>query len=79
MDRERAKELLPIMQAYAEGKTIQYRVVGYEDWHDVDDRRRLIVGFGENFVEIGNKPVTMQGLFETYTFLDGSPCGVKED
>ena len=29
------KELLPFMQAYAEGKKVQY-VEGYE-WHDVDD------------------------------------------
>ena len=37
MNRERAKELLPIIQAYAEGKKLQYKVVGYDDWHDVDD------------------------------------------
>jgi hypothetical protein len=37
MKRERAKELLPIIQAYAEGKKLQYKVVGYNDWHDVDD------------------------------------------
>ena len=33
MDRERAKELLPFIQALAEGKTIQ--VFGAdEEWHD---------------------------------------------
>ena len=37
MNRERVKELLPIIQAYAEGKKLQYKVVGYDDWHDVDD------------------------------------------
>jgi|GEM_PF-5581104 len=37
MNRERAKELLPIIQAYAEGKKLQYKVVGYDDWYDVDD------------------------------------------
>jgi len=37
MTRERAKKLLPIIQAYAEGKKLQYKVVGYDDWHDVDD------------------------------------------
>ena len=38
MTREEAKELLPIIQAYAEGKTIQKRIqVGYEDeWCDVN-------------------------------------------
>lgn len=139
MTRERAKELLPILQAYAEGKTIQhklgdewcdlsdpnfagfdaklYRVkpsekyretyrpfkscnelvyywerekVGYsanplqmiDIWvkHKVDGRRRMIVGFGENFVEVGvkAKSITLERLFDMYTFLDGSPCGVSE-
>lgn len=33
MTREQTKELLPIMQAYAEGKTIQYKYLG--KWEDV--------------------------------------------
>lgn len=136
MTKELAKELLPILQAYAEGKTIQhkmgdewydfsdpnfagfdpklYRVkpigektfrpfkscnelvyywehekVGYsvnplqmvDIWvrHKVDGRRRMIVGFGDNFVEVGvkAKPITLERLFEMYTFLDGSSCGVE--
>lgn len=28
MDREQAKELLPIIQAFAEGKTVQYKIEG---------------------------------------------------
>lgn len=136
MTKERAKELLPILQAYAEGKTIQHKVgnewcdlsdphfagfdiklyrvkpsavyrpfkncdelvyhwerekVGYsanplqmiDIWvkHKVDGRRRMIVGFGDNFVEVGvkAKPITLARLFEMYTFLDGSPCGVSND
>ena len=35
MTREEAKELLPIIQAYAEGKTIQFRVCN--KWIDIDD------------------------------------------
>ena len=48
--------------------------------HKVDGRRRMIVGFGENFVEVGvkAKPITLERLFETYTFLDDEPCGVRE-
>ena len=48
--------------------------------HKVDGRRRMIVGFGANFVEVGvkAKPITLERLYETYTFLDGGPCGVKE-
>lgn len=35
MNREQAKDLLPIIQAFAEGKTIQ-QTDGY-DWYDLDD------------------------------------------
>lgn len=35
MTRERVRELLPIMQAYAEGKTIQFLDGG--NWYDVYD------------------------------------------
>lgn len=35
MNREQAKELLPIIQAFAEGKTIQ--AAGGRGWYDVDN------------------------------------------
>lgn len=35
MNREEAKELLPVMQAYAEGKPIQYRAIDGGYWYDV--------------------------------------------
>ena len=49
--------------------------------HKVDGRKRMIVGFGDNFVEVGikAKPVTLEQLFEMYTFLDDEPCGVREE
>ena len=34
MNRERAKELLPIIEAYAEGKTIQWRANEEDSWGD---------------------------------------------
>ena len=34
MTREEAKELLPIIQAWAEGKNIQFLSVG--EWHDIN-------------------------------------------
>lgn len=37
MNREEAKELLPVMQAYAEGKPIQYRAIDGGYWYDVTD------------------------------------------
>ena len=35
MNRNRCKELLPIMQAFAEGKTIQCKDVEDDDWKDI--------------------------------------------
>lgn len=32
MNRQQAKDLLPIIQAFAEGKPIEYRALGYEHW-----------------------------------------------
>ena len=32
MNREQAKELMPIIQAFAEGKTVQYRTNNIYDW-----------------------------------------------
>lgn len=39
MTREEAAKLLPIIQAFVEGKTIQYKVPGNHDnrWHDAED------------------------------------------
>ena len=39
MNRERARELLPIIQAFVEGKTVQWRWCssGYMNWHDVTE------------------------------------------
>lgn len=34
MTREQAKELLPIIQAFAEGKTVEYREGGYAHWEE---------------------------------------------
>lgn len=35
MTREEAQEFLPILQAYADGKTIQYRAIEDGYWYDV--------------------------------------------
>ncbi len=39
MTREETKELLPIMQAYAEGKPIQYRAIDGGYWYDLEGGR----------------------------------------
>lgn len=37
MNRQQAKELLPIIQAFAEGKAIQDKIEGLPDWYDTDE------------------------------------------
>lgn len=37
MTREEVKELLPVMQAFAEGKMIQDKIEGLTDWVDTDE------------------------------------------
>jgi len=37
MNRDRAKQLLPVITAFAEGKVIQTRIVPDSDWHDLDN------------------------------------------
>ena len=37
MTREEAKELMPIIQAFAEGKQIQDKIEGITDWVDTDE------------------------------------------
>lgn len=36
MNRERAKQLLPIIQAFAEGKNIQFRQQGVDEWDYIE-------------------------------------------
>lgn len=39
MDREQTEQLLPVMQAYADGKTIQYRAIDGGYWYDVTENK----------------------------------------
>lgn len=39
--------------------------------------RELITGYGENTVLLSRANLTMQDLLNEYTFINGSPCGVK--
>lgn len=48
---------------------------------DGSDFAKLITEFGYSCVWISVNPVgiTMSKLFQDYTYLDGSPCGMKEE
>ena len=131
MNRKEAKELMPIIQAFAEGKTIQYydSLIDIADWEDCEnpDFENLTYKFRikpeptyrpfkdaeECWLEmqkhqpigwIKSKEATedvyftitgltngtcgvmlnspggwsLSGLFDYYTFADGTPFGVKE-
>ena len=125
MTREEAKQLLPIIQAYAEGKAIQ-QTDGY-DWYDLDDPDFMANGSSyrikpetkyrhfknaeecwnemqkhQPFGWIKSKEATedvyftitgltntcgfmlnspegrsFSGLYDYYTFTDGTPFGIK--
>lgn len=131
MDRERAKELLPIIKAFAEGKKIECSVKGEDDWSDkfyptwkdgCDYRikikqepkyrpfkdadecweemqkhqpfgwiigksnhiRRIIESTGSNLTCSDNNVliergwITLERVFEKFTFADGTPFGKEE-
>lgn len=125
MDRNQSKKLLPIIQAYAEGKTIQSRCIKGDTslWYDDEDpsfdddfeyrikpesKYRPFKGAEECWNEmlkhqpfgwvknkesqalfvckaigkliaigIEDTPYTYKHPFDTYTFADGLPFGVK--
>ena len=114
MTREQAKAILPIMQAFAEGKTIQFRVCK-DRWIDIDDpsfdvqfnyrikpepKYRPFKTKEECFSEMlkhqpfgwvkdkdghnilvlsfGNDR-DLDYWFATFTFIDGTPFGIKEE
>ena len=127
MNREQAKKLLPIIQAFAEGKTIQQ--AGRRGWFDVDSinfdlcKYRIRIKPEPKYCPFANaeecwremqkhQPIgwikskeatedvyftitgltngtcgvmlnspggwSFSGLFDYYTFADGTPFGVKE-
>lgn len=49
--------------------------ISYKDIMDC----RLITGFMGNAVILTLSAVGMGNLFDCYTYLDGSPCGMKEE
>lgn len=132
MDREKAKALLPIIQAFAEGKTIQirneagnwedsiidkilfcnaancYRIKPepkYRSFNDTEecwqemlkhqpfgwlkdkevDRYTAITSVQEDKGDIAQMEISgtpdwnLSGLFDCYTFADGTPFGIKEE
>ena len=130
MTREEAKELLPIIQAFAEGKTIEYSGDG-KSWFEIDiatwisgKQYRLkpeskyrpfktkeecwnemlkhqpfgwikgsvtgeykqvvrVFGYGEvdlifNIAYNSSMDYTSGMMFDSYTFIDGTPFGIKK-
>ena len=60
MTRERAKELLPIIQAFADGKTIQMWLPVSKRWEDIDDPTF------SDMTTYRVKPAPLEGWANTY-------------
>jgi len=71
MTQEQVKELLPVLQAFAEGKTIEYRSVGCGGWYEAS--RGLKLGF-ENGPE--NYRIKSEPKLRPWT-LDEIPVGAQ--
>lgn len=68
MNKDNAKDFLPLVQALAEGKTLQHRTAPGRAWHDV-----TVVGFGgdpENY-RIKPEPLVVWVLYNTEGRLRG--------
>lgn len=48
MDREKAKELLPIIQAFVDGKQIQWKNY-YHEWRDIDEGEGLNITLSSDY------------------------------
>ena len=86
MKRQQAKELLPIIKAFAEGKTIQYYIDA--DWIDVSpdgavdfsdnpsnyrikpDKNQLPIKDGDIMMTMGKRAFIANGIMDS----DGCPC-----
>ena len=121
MTREEAKELLPIIQAFAEGKTIQFRERDIEEpsfdgcineyrikpepkyrpfknqeecWNEMQKHQpfgwlrniftqRLFnidtISYTTYNIRINNSILDGDDAFNSYTFVDGTPFGIKEE
>lgn len=68
MTREKMKEWLPIFQAYAEGKPIEYKEKGKEEWRKIrDDADRSNFDFAHYEYRIKPEP-------KYRPFKDGQEC-----
>ena len=117
MTREEAKEMLPVIQAFAEGKAIQFKIEGFTDWTNVDTinlesnskRGKYRIQPEPKYRPFKNQEECWQEMqkhqpfgwikrndkyvnitlvsggcsydkhFETVTFADGAPFGIKEE
>lgn len=46
--------------------------------HKISNETALIMYYADGLVSINSIFASIQAIFEDYTYLDGSPCGIKE-
>lgn len=56
MDREQAKALLPVIQAFAEGKTIQYRLSDKSVWDSLPKNGEMVFTLNPSNYRIKPEP-----------------------
>jgi len=65
MNRERARELLPIIQAFADGKDIQFHNISADRWLDCADEGDVLFDRPPKFYRV--KPEPLECWVNVYT------------
>jgi len=83
MDRNRAKELVPILQAFADGEDIQFRPYQYNpdiedvpDWSDLPEQEELMITFPADDYEYRIKPKPRE--WEVLPDTDGCSLSIRQ-
>jgi len=88
MNRERVKELLPVFEAFVDGKAIQFRLSGDSEWLDMPIDEQLVLTFPATDYEYRVKPKeprefwinteTMKAYMPGATLQNGKHIKVRE-
>lgn len=65
MTRERCRELLPVMEAYARGEVVQLSTSNGKDWVDVTEGGEAMFGYSDTLYRIKPKPLEVWAVVES--------------
>ena len=84
MNRERARELLPIIQAFAEGEALQFRLNQGSAWLDLPDNELVTMTFPADDYEYRIKPEPREFWLQKHqdgtlrAYLSSEYCGKEQ-